>query len=261
MVTGAAIVSTLVLGITILIQGKAGLLTTIKRGDLLRASLLGIANPFLYYLLLFKAYSLLPAQIAQPLNMVWPIIMVLISIPVLKQKIGLLSILSMIVSFSGVVVLSLQGGTIFTEGSNLNGVLLALSTAIIWAFYWIYNMKNRLDEVVGLFLIFGFSTVYLLVVSVFRTDTFPSGREAWLTSAYIGIFEMGLAFVFWFKALQLSSTTAKISNLVFISPFLSLLFVRQILGETIYISTIFGIILVVTGIVIQSTTNKNNVTT
>jgi drug/metabolite transporter (DMT)-like permease len=144
----------------------------------------------------------------------------------------------------------------FEDGSNITGVLLALASAVLWAFYWIFNMKTRIDDALGLFLIFFFSTIYLLAGSLFRDPGLPSGIEAWTASAYIGIFEMGLAFVFWLKALQLSETTAKISNLVFIAPFLNLVFVRLILGENIYISTIFGIILVVSGIFIQNVAQK-----
>jgi len=258
MVTGAALVSTVVLGITVLVQGKIKLFCSLKRADLVRTALLGILNPAFYYLVLFRAYDLLPGQVAQPLNMVWPIVLVLISIPLLRQKIGWLSIISMIISFTGVIVLSLQGGTLFNENSNFKGVLLALSTAVLWSFYWIFNMKSRLDDVLGLFLIFAFSSIYLLVGAMVRDPGLPSGREAWAAAAYIGIFEMGFSFILWLKALQLSGTTAKISNLVFIAPFVNLIFVYLILGETIYNSTIFGIILVVTGIIIQNRTKTKN---
>lgn len=258
MLTGASIVSTIVLAITLLVQKKAKLLKQLHSRDIIRAALLGILNPAIYYLILFRAYDLLPAQVAQPLNMTWPIVLVIISIPLLKQKIGWLNILSMFVSFGGIVVLSLQGGSIFSEESRLTGVLLALLSAAIWAFYWILNMKSRVDEVLGLFMIFVFSTSYLLLLGIFREPALPGGKEAWLSSVYIGIFEMGLAFVFWLKALQLSSTTAKISNLVFIAPFLNLIFVNLILGESIYISTIFGIILVVAGIIIQNKSRRIN---
>jgi drug/metabolite transporter (DMT)-like permease len=235
------------------------LLKELKRKDIIRTALLGILNPAFYYIVLFKAYDLLPGQVAQPLNMIWPIVLVLISIPLLKQKIGLVSILAMIISFSGVIVISLQGGEILNEGSNIKGVLLALSTAVLWAFYWIFNMKNKLDEVLGLFLIFVFSTFYLLIYSIFRDPGLPHGMKAWSAAAYIGVFEMGLAFVFWLKALQLSATTAKISNLVFIAPFLNLIFVHIFLGESIYISTIFGIILVLSGIIIQNADKKSRI--
>ncbi|MDA3822240.1 MAG: EamA family transporter [Bacteroidales bacterium] len=119
-------------------------------------------------------------------------------------------------------------------------------------------MKSKLDDVLGLFLIFTFATVFLLVGGIFREPLFPRGINAWAASAYIGIFEMGLAFVLWLKALQLSKTTASISNLVFIAPFLNLILVHFLLGEKIFISTIFGIILIVTGIIIQNATNKKH---
>lgn len=258
MVTGAALVSTFILGATILLQGKVKLFRLLTGRDLLRTALLGILNPAFYYLVLFKAYDLLPGQVAQPLNMVWPIVLVLISIPMLQQKIGWLSIVSMVISFTGVIVLSLQGGTLFSENSNFKGVLLALSTAVLWSFYWIFNMKSRLDDVVGLFLIFTFSSIYLLAGGLIREPGLPSGAEAWAAAAYIGIFEMGFSFVLWLKALQLSATTAKISNLVFIAPFINLFFVHLILGENIYISTIFGIMLVVAGIIIQNSTQNQH---
>jgi len=261
MVTGAALVSTVVLGITVLVQGKIKLFRSLKREDLLRTALLGILNPAFYYLVLFRAYDLLPGQVAQPLNMVWPIVLVLISIPLLGQKIGWVSVVSMIISFTGVIVLSLQGGTLFSENSNFKGVLLALSTAVLWSFYWIFNMKSRLDDILGLFLIFTFSSLYLLVGTMLRDPGLPAGKEAWSAAAYIGIFEMGFSFILWLKALQLSGTTAKISNLVFIAPFVNLVFVHLILDENIYISTIFGIILVVTGIIIQNRTKAKNGTT
>ena len=252
LLTGATLISLVVLGIALVVQGKIPLLKKVSPADLRRQALLALLNPAAYYLVLFRAYDLLPAQVAQPLNMIWPIVLVLISIPMLKQKIGWKSILALMISFGGVVLISLQGGTVLDEKGNLPGVLLALGTSVMWAFYWIFNMKNRLDEVVSLFLIFLFAAVYLLLGGIFRQPLLPAGEKAWLTAAYVGVFEMGLAFIFWLKALQLSVTTDKISNLVYLAPFLNLGFVHLILGEQIFISTVFGIILVVTGIIWQN---------
>lgn len=261
MVTGATLVSTLVLFIVIIFQGKLRKLKSLKSIQLLRPALLGFLNPAFYYLVLFKAYDLLPAQVAQPINMTWPIVLVVISIPLLGQKIGWLSILAMIISFLGVFVLSLQGGNLFTEESGLNGILLALFTSVIWSFYWIFNMKSKIDEVLGLFISFIFASFYLLLGGIFRQPFLPIGPESWYTAAYIGTFEMGLAFVIWLAALKKSATTARISNLVFLAPFLNLFFVHYILGETIYISTIFGIILVVAGIFVQNYAGNRKIST
>jgi len=68
---------------------------------------------------------------------------------------------------------------------------------------------------------------------------------------YVGIFEMGLAFVFWSMALKLADNTSKVSNLIFISPFLSLWFIHTFVGEEIYFTTYIGLILIISGLITQ----------
>lgn len=76
MLTIAVLISTLVLFIIILAGKKADLIRKTTGKELLNSAILGFINPFVYYLILLKAYQLLPAQVAQPLNMIWPIILV-----------------------------------------------------------------------------------------------------------------------------------------------------------------------------------------
>ncbi len=68
-----------------------------------------LLNPFGYYLIIFKVYSILPAQIAQPANFIWPVVLMLLSAPLLKQPIRLPGLLALLISFAGVIVLSSQG--------------------------------------------------------------------------------------------------------------------------------------------------------
>ena len=64
-----------------------------------KSMVLGFLSPFLYYLLLFNAYTLLPAQEAQPLNFTWPIVLSLFSVLFLKEKINLKIIIGLISAF------------------------------------------------------------------------------------------------------------------------------------------------------------------
>ena len=68
---------------------------------------------------------------------------------------------------------------------------------------------------------------------------------------YVGVFEMGLAFVLWSRAMKLATNTSRVSNLIFISPFLSLVFIYLILGEVILASTWVGLVLIVAGLWLQ----------
>ena len=109
MLTLASLVSTVVLFIILVAGRKVKLLRNSTGKEILRSALLGLINPFIYYLILLRAYQLLPAQVAQPLNMIWPIILVFLSVPLLGQKIGLKSYIALFISFAGVFIISSQG--------------------------------------------------------------------------------------------------------------------------------------------------------
>ncbi|MFW5820793.1 MAG: DMT family transporter, partial [Bacteroidota bacterium] len=228
-----------------------------SKKQILYSAMLGFINPFLYYLMLFTAYDNLPAQVAQPLNMIWPIVLVLVSIPMLGQKIKLKSIFALFISFSGIILVSSQGAGAGFKLEQIPYMIIATGTSVIWAFYWILNLRDKRNESVKLFLNFFFSTIYLLIFTLATGSPFPYNAREYLLDIYIGLFEMGLAFLFWMKALQYSETTDKISNLVFIFPFISLIFIHYILGEFIHLTTLYGLILVIAGIFIQKTRFRN----
>ena len=257
LLTGSTLVSTLVLGLLTVLRRQVPSLLRFNKKDLVFSALMGLLNPVSYYLILFKAYTILPAQVAQPLNMIWPIVLVLLAIPILRQPISWLSLGAMLLSFSGVVLVSLMGGTVSLDPQNRLGIILALSTSVIWALYFLYNTRDKRDPVTRLFLNFSFASMYLLLAGLFIEQPFPPGREGWFAAFYVGVFEMGITFVLWLTAIRLAPRSDRISNLVFMAPFLNLLFASQVLGEDIYLTTVFGIVLLVAGIVIQNVIVKH----
>ncbi len=252
----ADIVSIFCLFCVLLARKKLSLLKGYSKQELLRAAALGFLNPFLYYTVLFAAYDLLPAQEAQPLNYTWAITLSLLSIPLLKQPIGLREILAIFVSYSGVVVISTHGNIFALQFSNGPGVLLALGSTVIWALFWIYNTRDKKDPVAGLFLNFVFGFPFILGACLVFSNPFPQAWPSLIGALYVGVFEMGITFVFWLNALKLTRSTARVSTLIFFSPFLSLVFIRFIVGEDIRISTIAGLLLIVAGTVLQQTEKK-----
>ncbi len=248
----SCLTSTLVLGILSVYFLGPGFWRQITASSIKSSLLLGFLNPFLYYLVLFKAYDLLPAQEAQPLNYTWGITLALLSIPLLKQNINRLQILAIIISYSGTLVICTRGNLLNMEFSNPLGVTLALGSTIIWALYWIYNTKDSLDPVLKLFLNFGAGLIYITIfLPTVTTFGFEDVRGLY-GAIYVGIFEMGITFVFWLMALRLSRTTAQVGNLIYLSPFLSLIFIYFLVGETILFSTIIGLVLIMTGLIIQN---------
>jgi len=249
----ASIVSTIVLFCLLLFFRKLNLLKTLTRKDYLCSAFLGFFNPFIYYLVLFKAYSILPAQEALTLNFIWPIMLVLLSIPLLNQKIKLRNILAVIISFAGVFIIATRGDIFGFRFTNVTGVSLAIGSSIIWALFWIYNVKDKGDEIIRLFLNFAFGSVFIFFAALVLPKvqiTLPSFRGV-LGAVYIGLFEMGITFLIWMRALKLSETTAYVANLIYLIPFLSIVVIHFVVGEQILFSTITGLILIVAGIVFQ----------
>jgi drug/metabolite transporter (DMT)-like permease len=247
----ASIVSMLCFFVMLLAQNKFSHFKEFSLQDYLQSMLLGFLNPCLYYFVLFRAYSLLPAQIAQPLNYTWPIMLVLLSIPLLKQKIRFKNILAIITSYLGVFIILTRGDVAKFAFLNVAGILLALGSTIIWSLFWIFNIKDRRDEVVRLFLNFLFGVIFLsIILLIFTQPVFPD-IKGFLGATYVGLFEMGITFVLWLKALRMSKTTAQVSNLIYIAPFLSLVLINFVVGEKILFTTIIGLIFIVCGIIIQ----------
>ena len=253
MLTIASLTSALVLLIILIATKKWALIRKSTGKELLYSATLGFINPFLYYIILLKAYKLLPAQIAQPLNMIWPIVLVFLSVVILRQKIERKSFIALFISFAGIYIISSQGNPLNPGHSDLTGVFLATGSSILWSLYFIFNVKDKRDEAVKLFLNFIFGAAYL-VISIIITDKWNgvTGLKGPATAIYIGIFEMGITFFFWLKALQMAPATDKISNLVYFAPFLSLLFVHFILHEPVYYTTPAGLLLIISGILIQN---------
>jgi drug/metabolite transporter (DMT)-like permease len=243
--------SIIILFVIMFLQKKIPLLLATGRKSVLHSALNSLLNPFLFYIVLFSAYDLLLTQEAMVLNFTWPVTLTLLSILFLKQKTGWKSLIAIMVSFTGILLIATKGNLTSLHFSNMNGVALALGSTFIWSFFWIINLKDKRDEVVKLFLNFLFGFLYILIAVIIREELFVPGWKAIAGCIYIGLFEMGIAYVFWLKGLQLSSTTAKVSNLIFLAPFISLILISLTVGEQILWSTFAGLAFITVGIILQ----------
>ncbi len=230
---------------------------SLSRKAWLSSALMGFINPFLYYLVLIKAYQLLEAQVAGALNYIWPIVLVLFSIPFLGQKIKARAVGAIFVSFIGILIISTGGHPFSLKFSNPLGAALAVGSALFWAAYWILNMKDPREETGKILLNMLFGLIYLIIYFAVqgRWPVIPT-IAGLIGSFYIGTFEMSLTFVIWLKALNYSADTAKVSNLIYLSPFLGLFWISHAVGENIHGYTMVGLAFIVGGILLQQWKKK-----
>lgn len=248
----ASLTSVGVLSIIATISGSFRDILTSSRRDIVNSMIMGLLNPMVYYLVLLKAYTLLPAQVAQPLNMIWPIALVFLSVPLLGQKIPTRSFIALFISFAGVYLITSQGRPFSPGESNLTGVLLAMGSSIFWALYFILNVRDKRKAEIKLLMNFSFASIYVFIFLIFTGGLEFVSLKGLSLGVYIGVFEMGLTFFLWLKAMSLSDRSDRISNLVFLAPFLSLVFISLILKETIHYTTIAGLIVIVFSLIFQN---------
>lgn len=248
----ASAVSWVFLASALIVTGNLSAVVNGTRGDYLHSLLLGALNPFLYYLILLEAYARLPAQEAQALNYTWALTMALLAVPLLRHPLKAAEAFAALVCYFGVLVIATRGQLATLEFANPLGVGLALASTVLWAFYWLLNTNEHRDPVLALFLNFSFALpllfAYCLWTGELRAMPWPGVAGA----VYIGIFEMGLSFVFWLKAMRLTRSTIRISSLIFIAPPLSLVLIHFVLGEAILPSTLIGLAFILAGLCLQS---------
>ncbi|QEN07064.1 DMT family transporter [Oceanispirochaeta crateris] len=255
----SSIWSVVLLFIVVIVQyrGFSGFILTRKT---FRIYLLGgLLNPGSYYLVLFASYDLLPAQIAQPLNYTWPLMLVLLSVPILKKRPTKQDAISLAICLAGLVLIS-QGGNRFQMGAlSLKGIFLALLSAVIWAVYWLAGQRHSGSESSSLFWNFFLVIPLLVLLKPMISPGFPPlNSSVLLWTAWVGLFEMGITFVIWGLALAKADQPARISHLVYLSPFLSLLWISLILKETIALTTVAGLFIIIIGIFVKEIRSVKN---
>lgn len=249
MLVVASLTATIIFAIAVTARRKWGCVRRITPRGWASLALLGATTPTLYYLMLFAAYDRLPAQVAQPVNYCWPIFLVLLMASVMHRRVRPRLYIGMAVSLGGVAVISLGSG--LGEGIlSVAGLALAIGSAMIWALYWVMDERlcTDMDESVKLFFSFLFGALCLLAGTAVVPCHFGSTGGV-LASVYVGVFEMGIPFLCFSYALANTNNVALVNQLCYVAPFLSLFIISVVVGETIALTSVIGLVLIIGGVV------------
>lgn len=257
----ANIVSLLFLMSLIVMKGECKALLCEIKLSWKASFLLGAINPFLYYLILLQAYNTLPAQEAQAINYTWAIMLSFMAVPILKQRLKPADYLAAGACYFGVLYISTRGNIDTLEFSNVTGVGFALFSTIIWAMYWLLNTKDTRPSIIGLTLNFAFALPIVLTYAAITGELSHWDKNGLWGAVYIGLFEMGLSFVLWNKAMKLTTNASQVANLIFLSPLLSIIWLSQFAGEPILRSTLIGLACILAGLFVQNWSKRTTKTT
>jgi drug/metabolite transporter (DMT)-like permease len=233
-----------------IIMRKIKIIKKYKRKDYTTFFFLGAAGTFMYSLLFYIGLKFSSAQEAFTINYTWPIWVIILASLFLKEKITFKKILAIILSFIGVLVIVSQG-QLSINYQNIFGNIIMLFGAFFYGLFSILGKKYKYETMTSMLFYFLTGTVLSFITMIlFSNFIIPTPIEL-LGFIWLGGIATGVAYLFWFLALK-HGDTGVMANLVFLTPFISLVFIAIFLKEKILISSFVGLILIISGILIQS---------
>ena len=241
----------LLLTLIVLLRGgfdRAGI-----RADLLPL-LLGGSVLGLNWVALFEAYRQLNVSLATLIYYVGPILVLLFSPLLFREKLNSRKITSVVFVAVGLVCIS---GSIALRGMNMRGLLTAVVSALFYAAVIIFN--KRITHTGGMQTAALELDIAFVIVLIYMMLTVGLPHPAvsdipWI--AVIGLVNTGLAYLLYFSGLQkLPAQSAALIS--YVDPVSALVFSALFLHETMTPVQILGAVLIIGGAVFGELKSRN----
>ena len=212
---------------------------------------LGFIGLFMYSALYYYGIANLSSQVACILNYLWPIMLVLFSCIILKEKITVMKIVAMGCSFVGIIILSL-GNSGGAGGNTLGGIISCIVAAACYGLFSVLNKKADMNQNITMMIIWLTVAVCALVLGLMTENWVPIRGMQWLGIIWLGVVIDAVAYLLWALALKGTENTAAIANLAYLTPFLSLIVSAVFLKERIELRAIAALVFIIGGILLQN---------
>lgn len=237
----------------LLMNWKTGAIREMKRysgKDYAVMGGLGFIGLFLYSALYYYGLAKLTSQEACILNYLWPIMLVVFSCLILKEKFTFTKGAAMLCSFGGIVILSLGGGS--SGGNALPGMIACVAAAACYGLFSVLNKKADYDQNISMMVVWLAAAVCSMVLGLLTETWVPIRGTQWFGMLWLGVVVNAVAYLLWALALNGAENSAKIANLAYLTPFLSLVVSAVFLGEKITLRALIALVFIIGGILVQS---------
>ena len=190
--------------------------------------MLGIVGYTSFY---YLAFYLAPPDEVNVVNYLWPLFLVLFARPVLGERHDWWTWPAIALGFVGAAGIVSQWRLGFLIEwkfvppwpSRFGGYYSAIAGAVCWALFSALGKRLSYDKVTAMaFYCLTGAVVFSAALLFVGVEVRPDGFD-WLLLLYLGAAVNGIAYALWFMALT-KGPTALFANLVFITPFLALIY-------------------------------------
>lgn len=240
--------------------GRLAMLKRMKKADIGRSFALGVAGFFCYQILTFSALRRIPASMNAILVATNPIFIMILAGVLLKERIGIVRALTILLAGAGVVLVVFNAGFGMEGRVDLVGCSFSISGAIAFALYSVFGKgvleKNDPVIVVTLALLSGGVLLSVLALVTGRAGALVgASSQAWILMLLLGVGMIGIGYPLWFFCLK-RLPASQVSVYIYTTPVFAVLLSLLILKERFFWPFWAGAALVLGGIVIANRNPK-----
>jgi drug/metabolite transporter (DMT)-like permease len=183
-----------------------------------------------------------------------PVFMALLGWLFLKERLIWLQVGGILLSLFGVLLVVTRGDLLLLVSGKFGSIgdLLILISAPNWAVFSVLSRKGlrKYPAVLMMFYVMAFGWLFSSIIFLFQGGFSQIGQiawDGWAGIAFLGIFCSGLAYIFWYAALQALSV-AQTGAFLYLEPVVTVIVAALILGESLYAATLLGGGLILVGV-------------
>ncbi len=191
-----------------------------------------------------------------------PIFMALLGWLALKERLTGRQVFGIGLAAFGVLLVVTRGklASIADGRIGTNGDLLILISAPNWALFSALSRRGLMTykSTLMLFYVMGFGWLFCSLWFFSGSglaQLSQLSRAGWLAIAFLGVFCSGLAYIFWYDALQ-NMPVAQAGAFVYVEPFVTVIVAAIILGEPMLWTSLLGGSLILVGVILVQSIKK-----
>ena len=183
-----------------------------------------------------------------------PVFMALLGWLALKEKLLWLQVAGILLSAFGVLLVVTHGDLVLLASGKFGtvGDFLILLSAPNWAVFSVLSRRGlkKYPAALMMFYVMAFGWLFSTILFFMSGGLSQIGHipwDGWAEIAFLGIFCSGLAYIFWYDALQ-TLPVAQTGAFLYLEPVVTVIVAALILGERLYLATLLGGVLILAGV-------------
>ena len=236
----------------------------VKKKDFFRLMLCGLFGVAINQLFFFEGLNLTTPINAAIIMTISPVLVIITSAIIIKEKITLRKIIGIILGLIGACILILNSGDISFENDFFTGNILVLINATSYAIYLVLvkTLMKRYNPITVMFYVFIFGLIFVLpfgIDEIQKIDLTTFNEEIYLKIGFVVICTTFIAYMFNAFALK-SLNPSVVSVYIYLQPLLASLIAIALNSDSLSLVKIFSAIFIFSAVFLVSIPSKKVIT-